>query len=201
MKHKKLFLGLFVLLALAQLFLPFNMIQKQTKVTMEGATFKFRIRHLHKEAFERRNTGASIQGKYLWLPLEEALYKPGDMNDREDNQHGPAYVTFFTDSLGFAKVQSLSWQRPSGTRNYVEAIARTDMIDTTSLIIMYPFRKYYIADKNTEDINEGLNKKLKDTLTTNYLVVKIRDGKYLTSDLVIDGLSFKDFVSKIREKK
>lgn len=199
MKHKRLFPVLFVLVALAQLFLPYKLIRTQAEETLKGNTFNFRIRHIRPDAFERGNTRSSIQGKYVWLQFEQNRFKPSDMEEWRSNR--PVYVTFEKDSLGFAKIRSVLRSKPHDTGNYVKARAWTDTRDSTALILMYPFRNYYLADKNTEDIDLELTKKLKDTLTTNYLVVKIRDNQYLASDLVIDSLSFRDFVKKIREPR
>jgi hypothetical protein len=199
MKHKKLILGLFVLVAIAQLYLPYNLISKQSEETMAGNTFHFRIRHIRPESLERGNMGTSIQGKYIWLQFEENRFKPADRKEWEKN--GPAWVTLATDSLGFAEIESVSRTKPSGTPDYVKARTWIDFRDSSYMVLMYPFRNYYIADDNTDDIKTALTRTFKDTLSTNYLSVKISNGQYISDDLVIDSLSFKDFVNKTREKK
>lgn len=199
MKHKKLIMGLFILVALTQLFLPFNNIRTQKSAILSGQEFKFRLSH-NKSGFSRRmNTGSSIQGKYIWLQFEENKYAVTNPKEWKFNQ--VVNVTFATDSLGFAKISTVSGSKPAAGTNYIKARAFMNFRDSTSLQLQYPFNNYYIEDKDTRDINEAIGKKLNDSLTNNYLVVKIHDDHFLASDLVIDNLSFKEFVRKVRLEK
>jgi len=199
MKHKKLMLGLLVLVALTQMFLPFNMIRTQSADVQTGPEFKFKIRHNKPGAFNRRNTGATLEGKYIWMQFEENKYRVADKNEWEFNQ--VVHVTFTTDSLGFAGIQSVSKSRPADGINYVKARAFRNDRDSCLFFLQYPFNQYYIEDKDTRDIDEAFTKKMNDSLTTNYLLVKIKENHFLVSDLVIDNLSFKEFVKKVRANK
>ena len=199
MKHKKLMLGLFVLVAITQLFLPFNMIRTQSTDVQTGTEFKFKLRHNKPGAFNRGNTGASLEGKYIWMQFEENKYRVTDTKEWKFNQ--VVHVTFTTDSLGFARIQSVSKSRPAAGINYVKARAFRNDRDTCLFFLQYPFNNYYIEDKDTRDIDDAFTKKMNDTLATNYLQVKIKENHFFVSDLVIDSLSFREFVKKVRKEK
>jgi hypothetical protein len=199
MKHKKLILGLFVLVALTQLFLPFNMISNQATDVLTGTGFKFKLRHNKPGSFNSMNMGSSLEGKYIWMQFDENKYRATDNKGWKFNQ--VVHVTFTTDSLGFARIQSVSKSRPAPGTNHIKARAFRNDRDSSLFSLHYPFNNYYIEDKDTRDINDAITKKMNDTLTTNYLVVKIKENNFFVSDLVIDGLSFKDFVKRVRANK
>jgi hypothetical protein len=199
MKHKQLIVGLFVLVALTQLFLPFNMIRTQSADLQTGEEFKFKLRHNLPGSFNRMNTGSSLEGKYLWMQFEENKYRVADKDEWGFNQ--VVHVTFTTDSLGFARIQTVSKSRPEAGTNYIKARAFRNDKDSSLLVLQYPFNNYYIEDKDTRDIAKAINKTMNDTLSINYLVVKIKGDKYVSNDLVIDRLSFKEFVKKLRADK
>ncbi len=188
MKPKTLFITAFVLVALAQLFVPYQMISKQAGIASTGSEFKF------KTAFtvdaENNHSGSSLRGKYIWLKFEEDHLKVTDHYDWEGNQS--AYVLFTKDSEGFAKIKSVTKIKPANSNDWVRARVWINRKDSTSIQLSYPFNSYYIEDKNPKDVDSIIKKDLNDSLKINYLTIKIKDNQFLVGDLLINGASFKN---------
>ena len=197
MKTKKLIFGAFIIVAIAQLFVPWQMISQQPKLAETGVEFKFKIDSKAKS--DNNWTGASIRGKYIWLKFEEGQIKIA--NKKEWEQIQSAYVIFTKDSLGFAKIETVTKTRPPNSIEWVRARTWVHWKDTTSLHLEYPFNMYYFKDTNPRDVEAILKKGLNDSLKVNYLDIKIRENQFFVNDLNIDGISFKEMMDKVKKPK
>jgi len=198
MNRKILLLTVFILVAVAQLLVPKHMISNLSGFAKTGTEFKFKIRHQRSDSPEIGNSGSSIQGRFIWLQFEESRYRGADTANL--NLSRPIYVLLSSDSLGFAKIQSVMQNKPQTGSDWlkVRAYKNSSDADSNSLTINFPFNNYIIEDKDIKDTELGLTRKLKGPQSLIYLKVNIKENKYLVNDLVIDGLSFKDFVKSIR---
>jgi len=199
MNRKRLLIIAFILVALAQLFVPFQMISKQAKFSNTGNEFRFKIKSNHSRSFRRGNTGSSIRGRYIWLMFEEDKFRVADKKALDYNQ--PSYVLFTKDSMGFAKVQSVALNKPETSSDWVKARIFPNFRDSTLMQISYPFNNYYIQDLIDKDIESILSKKLNDSLSVISLIVKIKENQFIVNDLMIDNTSFKDFIKKIQDNR
>jgi hypothetical protein len=190
MDPKRLLLIAFILVALAQLFVPWQMIIKQAGIAGTGTEFKFKTGL--KGNRENNLTGSSLRGKYIWLQFAEDHIKITDKKEWEVNQS--AYVLFSRDSAGFAKIKSVTKVKPNNSSDWVRARVILNRKDSTSLQIIYPFNNYYIEDTDQKDIDSIIKKELNDSLKINYLKVRIKENQFLVSDLMINGVPFKELV-------
>jgi hypothetical protein len=190
MNSKKLLLTAFILVALAQLFIPWQMISKQAGIAETGTEFKFKTEFKINRANNR--AGSSLGGKYIWLQFAENHIKIADKKEWEENQS--AYVLFSMDSAGFAKIKSVTKDKPINSSDWVRARTMIYWKDSTSLQLIYPFNNYYIEDTNPKDIDAIINKELNDSLKINYLKVRIKENQFIIKDLLIDGVPFKEIV-------
>jgi hypothetical protein len=198
MKHKALLLSAYVLVALAQLFVPYQMISKEADYALSGREFQFRIRHNRTDGYRGGYSGSTVQGKFIWLQFEENQFRVSDRKEWELGQ--TVYVTFTTDSMGYAAVRDVTKTRPA-TSDWVKAKAFMNNRDTTILSLVYPFNNYYIEDKDTRDIDTAFTRKMNDPVSSICLKVNIKENQFIVNDLMVDSLTFKEFVKKIREKK
>ncbi len=199
MNRKSLLLIAFICVAAIQLFVPIQMISKQADFAVSGQEFQFKIRHNRPNAFRGMNTGATIQGKFIWVQFEQDQLKVEDKKAWDAGQ--VVYVSFASDSLGYAKILSVTKTKPFDKKSWVKARAFVNRKDSSTVHLNYPFNNYYIEDSSTKDIDSVLTRKLDDSLSTISLKVSIRENQFLVKDLVVDSLSFRDFVKKIRNKK
>jgi hypothetical protein len=198
MNHKRLLLTALILVVMAQLFVPFQMISKQADYASSGTEFQFRIRHNRPNGYMGGFSGSSMQGKYIWLPLEQDRFKVAGKKDW--NYVQAVFVSFTKDSLGNAKILSVGKTKPSGS-DWIKAKSFLTDRDSTVLHLSYPFSNYFIADKDTRDIDSAYTKKMNDSLSAISLKVKIKDNQFIVNDLMVDSLTFKEFVKKIRDKR
>ncbi len=194
MKPKKLLFSAFILVGLAQLFVPWQMIRQQPNFAAAGAEFKFKIDSKLKEG--SNHTGASIRGKFIWLEFEQARLKITDKKVWEPDDG--VFVLFTRDSLGFAKIESVTKTKPVNNVDWVRARVWVNWRDTTTLHINYPFNQYYIKDTNPNDVETIIKNGLNDSLKFNYLSVKIRENQFQVEDLIINEVSFKEMMKNIR---
>ena len=188
MKTSRLIIGTFILVALAQLFVPLQMISKQAGFAETGTVFKFRTENRFNPDFN--GIGSDITGKFIWLKFREDHIKIGDKKYWEKIHN--AYVIFATDSDGFAKIKSVVTLRPLDTQDWVRARINVNWKDSTRLQLFFPFNNYYIQDIQIRKVESVVKNSLCDTLKTNYLKIKIKENQFTAGDLIIDGVPFKE---------
>jgi hypothetical protein len=192
MNRKRLLFGAFIVVVVAQLFVPWHMISTQAGIAQTGTEFKFKTRHNINTG--NIGPGSSLMGKHIWLLFAENHIKIAVKKDWEEVQS--AYVLFGSDSNGFAKIKSVTKIRPEGGSSWVRARAIVNWRDTTSLQLIYPFNDYYFEDTNNKKIDSIIKNGLNDSLKINYLKVRIKNNQFLIDDLLIDGVPFKEIVRK-----
>lgn len=194
MKSKKLILAAFILVAMIQLFVPIRMISTQAGFAENGTEFKFKTKNRFNPDYN--GIGSDISGKFIRLNFTEDHINITNQKDWKELQN--AYVEFSTDSNGFAKILSVKNDKPANSSNWVRAGVRVNWKDSTKLQLFYPFNNYYIQDTNNKNIEPILKTGLCDTLKTNFLKIKIKENQFVSGDLMIDGVSFKDLIGKVQ---
>ena len=190
MKTNRLIITAFILVALAQLFVPYRMISKQAGYAEAGTEFKFKTDNRFNPDFN--GTGSDLSGKFIWLKFSEDHVKITDKQYWENVRN--AYVIFTTDSNGFARIRSVVTVKPVDTPDWVWAGVRVNWKDTTKLQLFYPFTKYYIQDTQTKKVESVIKNGLCDTSKTNYLKIKINENQFTAGDLIIDGVPFEEMI-------
>jgi hypothetical protein len=189
MKHKTLLLTAFILVAVAQLFVPYQMISKQAGYAETGTEFKFKTDNRVNPNFN--GIGSDLSGKFIWLKFREDHIKIADKKDWENIRN--AYVEFTTDSAGFAKILSVSIKKPI-SHDWVRTSVNVDWKDSTRLQVSYAFSPYYIRDTQKDKVESVIKNGLCDTLKTNFLRIKIKENQFVVVDLMVDGVPFKEMI-------
>ena len=190
MNAKKLIYPTFALVVLAQLFVPCLMISSKADIALTGKEFRFKIVNNH--------AGTSINGNYLWFRFVEDKYRVTDKKEWERSQ--TVFVRFAKDTLGFARIQSVSKLKPADSFDWVKARAFLNYKDSTSLQLIYPFNNYYVENANLKEIEGMASQKLNDSTRVISLKVNIRENQFMVNDLMVDNVSFKDFVKGLSKK-
>jgi len=196
MNRKTLLLIVFILVAVSQLLVPKYMISNLAGIARTGEEYKFKVRHQRSDFPSRENTGSSLEGRFLFLQFVGNKYLKKDTGKIDLSR--PVYAVLSSDSAGYAKVVDLIQNKPLSGSNWLKVRAYKNFrdADTSSLTINFPFNTYYIEDKDLKNTEDRLTGKLKDPNCLIYMKVFIRENHFLISDLVIDGLSFRDFVKQ-----
>ena len=188
MNRKKLLLISFALVALAQLFVPWQMIRNQAGIAETGTDFKFKIKN--------NRSGASIRGRYIWLRFDEDHFKI--TNKKEWTGITNAYALFNKDSTGFAKIESVTKDIPENSTDWVQVKVIQNREDSMAPGLIYPFNKYYIEDTNHKTIDSILRNGLNDSLKSSYLKIHIKENQFLIDDLLLDGVPLEKMIRDLK---
>jgi len=197
MKTSRLIISTFILVALAQLFVPLLMIRKQAGFAETGTEFKFKTDNRFNPDFN--GIGSDITGKFIWLKFREDHIKIADKKDWEKVRN--AYAIFTTDSDGFAKIKSVVTLKPLDTPDWVRARVSVNWKDSTRLQLFFPFNNYYIQDIQIRKVESVIKNRLCDTLKTNYLKIRLKENQFTAGDLVLDGMPFKEIIGNTGKAK
>lgn len=191
MNKKKYTILIFILVALAQLYIPGKMILDREDILANGKTYKFRTAPI--DPYD------PFKGKYIILNYSEnTVIVPNA--DWEFNE--TIYVSLTTDTAGYAKVRSVSKVKPANNIDFVKAkVNYTNELSINggiNLNIQYPFDRYYMEESKALDAELAYRKSAVDTSQVACALVKIKGGESVLKDVLIDGISIKEVVKNQR---
>lgn len=202
MKPKILLIIAFVVVAIAQLLVPYRMISHEAEFANSGNEFIFKV----------SNSGQrySIRGNHIWLRFEADKVPIKDKNMWENSQS--VFVTFERDSLGMARIADVSKNKPENNDNWIKAKAFlrfesknidslktrrfVNVRDSSHLYLTYPFQNFNIGDANPKEKEKIFLKTMNNSFSDITLRVKIRQNQFLVGELTADTLSFREYVKE-----
>lgn len=172
----------FILLCLAQLYLPLKMIADQEAVVREGKPFRFKVAPL--------DPNDPFRGKYITLRYEADSVKVKDVNEWMRNPK--VYVLLDTDLQGYAVIRGISASRPDDQSNYVQAsVAPLNHPDKNTLHITYPFNRFYMEESKAVKAEKMFLETLSNSQSNSYAEIYVRNGQAVIGDVIIHGKSVK----------
>ena len=191
MSSKKLLLSVFILVALAQLYVPAKMIFDKEDTLETGIDYKFSTAPI--------DPTDPFRGKYIILSYKDNV---AVIDNEKDWVSGEiVYVFLENDQNGFAKIKSVSKEKPTDSQNFLKAkVSAVSSDGTNKLTIYFPFDRYYMEESKASDAEVIYAKSLRDTTKVTYALVSIKNGDAVLKDLLINGVSIKEIV-KINQKK
>jgi uncharacterized membrane-anchored protein len=180
MNSRKILLTAFIIVALVQLFVPAKMILDKENVLATGTEYKFRTAPI--------DPNDPFRGKYISLSyVEDTVVIP---NEKGWVTGEIIYVSLATDKEGFAKIKSVSKEKPAGTQGFVKAKVSFITGDGShKLAVDYPFNRYYMEESKAPDAEQTYRQSLQDTNRITYALVRIKNGDAVLKDVIIDGAS------------
>ena len=188
MKPNKLLLVAFAVVATAQLFVPGWMISTMADIAKTGNEFIFKVRH--------NRYGSSLNGNYVWLNFEANKFKIVDQKEWDNNQS--VFVIFDKDSVGFARIKTVTKTKPTYNKDWVKARAFRTERDSIFLRLNYPFSNYYVPDVNTREAEKKFNETINDSTRAITLKINIRENQFLAGELMVDSIKYNDFVKRVK---
>lgn len=187
MDKKHILLSVFVIVALVQLFIPAKMILDREKVLDSGKEFKFRTAPI--------DPVDPFRGKYITLRYDDSRI---EVNPEEEWVSGETiYVLLETGSDGYAKIGSVSKKIPSVEQDFLKAqVNFVENANPKKVIIKYPFDRYYMEESKTNDAERIYREAQIDTNQVMYALVSIKEGESVLKDVIINGVSLKEFVKR-----
>lgn len=186
MKRSAWLLFAFLLVALAQLYVPAQMIWNREDILETGKEYKFRTAPI--------DPNDPFRGKFVALRFEQNWVEVRKLNEWKNEEE--IYVFLKTDAKGFAKVTGVSKNKPAGGSSFVKAQIDyvTDYGGLKKLYFNYPFDRLYLEESLAQEAEETYVETQQDTTHTTYALVKIKDGNAVLKDVFIDSVSISDIV-------
>ena len=189
MNNKKILFTVFIVVAIVQLAVPAKMIWDQERVLELGKEFKFETAPV--------DPTDPFRGKYIVLQYKENRVAIDSETDWKEGER--VYVHLIKDQNGFAKIEAVSKEKPTGTEDFVKAkVEFIDNIRFTTMNIAYPFDRFYMEESKAYDAEQEYIKSQIDSTKITYALVNIRDGEAVLKDVLIDGVSIAEIVNKNR---
>jgi len=185
----KLIIGLFLLLALVQIYVPFSMITKREDVLKHGEQFKFKTAPV--DPYD------AFRGRYVALRIEEDYVAKQDTQDFYAGSS--VYAIIEVDSQGFAKFSSLTTYRPMG-KAYINAKTRYYYGAGDKIYLDLPFDRYYMEEKAAPAAEAAYRKHSQQGEQDAYIVVRAKDGFAVIEGLYVAGQRIEDLVDQENRK-
>jgi uncharacterized membrane-anchored protein len=189
MKNMKILLAIYILVVLVQIFVPAKMIFDREEILDKGKEFKFKVAPI--------DPSDPFRGKYINLNYE--ANKVGIKKSNEWAIGEQIFVILIEDSIGFAKVQSVARVKPESEANYVTAKVSYTLSDddnNDTLIISYPFDRFYMKESKAYKAELKYRQSLQDTNLVTYTSVFVKNGEAVLKDVLINGISIKNIVKE-----
>ena len=184
---KNIVLPAFVIMVLAQLYVPSKMIWQSEQVLTTGTEFRFRAAPV--------DPNDPFRGKYITLSyLDNRLTIDHETDLMEGDQ---VFVLLTTDSAGFASLKSVTKEEPAGEADYLQTTVDYVLSDSVSTIfIRYPFNRFYMEESKAPLAEQLYMDASRDTDQVVYALVMVSKGRALLSDVVINGKSISEAIKK-----
>nr|WP_298997290.1 GDYXXLXY domain-containing protein [uncultured Allomuricauda sp.] len=191
MNSKNIVLSLFVLVALAQLYVPAKMIWNNEDVLRTGKEFKFKTAPI--------DPNDPFRGKYIVLNFSNTRVQiPKDHNWTRGED---IYVSIKEDEEGFVSIHSIAKEKPEGKTDFVKAkVGFITSQNNSQLNVDYPFDRFYMEEFKAPEAEITYRESRRDTTKTAYALVSVKQGDAVLKDVLIDGVSIKELVNTVQEK-
>lgn len=185
MKLKYVF-ALFILVVIAQLFVPAQMIFGQEAVLNNGTAYKFKTRPV--------DPSDPYRGKYITLQYD---INSAITNDTLWERKEDVYVYIKEDSLGFAELVEVSKTPLAIENDYIIAEVVWYQKKQNNLRFNLPFDRFYMNETKAKPAEDAYRKAQRDTIPNNtYGLVYVKEGEAVLKDVIIDEVSIADYVEE-----
>ncbi len=180
MRKNKIILLLFIIVAMVQLFVPASMIIDRENVIKNGNKFNFLT--------EPVDPNDPFHGKYIDLAFTETEFPLNSDTSWVPNE--TVFVILETDKDGFARIQSVSKEKPQNSTDYIKArvyYVRAD--DANTMVINYPFSRFYMQETKAQNAEDQFRKAQRNNTKSTYAIISVLNGKAVILDIMIDNVS------------
>lgn len=185
-RNKTIILGIFIIVALAQLAAPLSMIYEKEQVSIRGKEFKFKTQPI--------DPNDPFRGKYITLRFDQKDLYQSNPDDWEGIEYG--YFLLVTDSNGFAEFETPLINQPQ-KGDYIKMKLKSNYYLNNDSIFRYqiPFNRFYMNENEALNAEHEYRRVNRDKREENaYALVKIFEGEAVLKDVIIGGKSAKDLM-------
>lgn len=168
----------FVIMVIAQLYIPANMILESEKILSDGQVFKFKTAPI--------DPTDPFRGKYIALNFEATSFR-GKLPDTFFYGE-KVYVSLSTNNEGFARIADISKSIPENEHYVSGTVSNFFEGDTSYVSVEYPFNRFYMEESKAYHAELAYNESARDSNQTTYALVSIRNGDAVIKDVIINGV-------------
>lgn len=175
MDRRKWIWPAFLLLILAQLYVPASMIYEREQILKHGKPFLFKTRPV--------DPADAFRGRYITLNYEISNITIKRNLNLENNQM--LYLLLGKDSAGYATVVSVSTLKPQGQTDYIRTQLDYSYEQNDSLYLLsvdLPFDRLYMEESKAPAAEELYNRMAADPKAISAALVFVKDGEGVLSD-------------------
>lgn len=191
MKNKLLLLLAFLLVIMAQWYVPGRMILNQEEILNTGTPFKFKTAPI--------DPNDPFRGKYIVLNFDVSEVRVASKKDW--NIGDRIYLELDRDSLGYARVKKTWKEAPSGSSDYVAAKVSSLWSENNEVNVELPFERFYMEESKAYKAEQIYREAQIDSNQVAYALVMVKAGEAALKDVFIDGRSVKDIVKSKAAKE
>ncbi len=181
MKITYLFI-IFIIIAIAQIFVPIQMTMDNEDVIDSGVAYKFKTRPI--------DPTDPFRGKYITLRYEINHFNTSDTTYVVGEE---IYVYIRNDNKGFAEVHNVSKEPLDVKEDYVKT--RVTYYYKGKVSFQLPFNTFYMEETKAYDAEMAYNRANRDSLPNNiYALVYIKEDSAVLKDVYIDDVPIQEFV-------
>lgn len=174
----------FLLMAAAQLYVPWRMINTREDVIEGGTEYWFRTAPV--------DPNDPFRGKYVTLSFLDNSWVVPDPDAFVNGDH--VYVSVGTDSAGFARIDAISLTAPTDHTDYFSTTISYILRDSISRVyVNFPFDRFYMEETKAPMADSLYMEASRDTQRTMLAMVMVHQGHAVLKDVILDGISIRDW--------
>ncbi|OED36702.1 hypothetical protein AB832_05475 [Flavobacteriaceae bacterium (ex Bugula neritina AB1)] len=175
---------IFIVIALAQIFVPIQMIMDSEDTIDSGKAYRFKTRPI--------DPTDPFRGKYITLQYEVNHFITSDSTYVVGEE---IYVYIQNDNEGFAEVYDVSKEPLDIEKDYVKT--RVTYYYKGKVSFQLPFNTFYMEETKAYDAELAYNKANRDSLSNNiYALVYVKGDRAILKDVFINDIPIQEFVDK-----
>jgi uncharacterized membrane-anchored protein len=187
---KKMIMVFFAFMCLAQWIVPGKMVYDSENTIAEGRSYRFKTAPI--------DPSDPMRGKYITLDFQENFVR---FTDSAEWQRGEQiFVTFTTDSAGFAIPEQVYHTRPQA-ESYLETIVDyvDDYSDDYKVWYKLPFDRFYLEESKASQAEQIYWKAQRDSAQVAYAEVSIGQGQAVLKNVIINDRPIIDIINALNE--
>ena len=183
---------LFIIVVVLQILVPTKMILDQEDVLATGKLYKFKTTPV--------DPNDPFRGKYITLNYDINKSKTIDSTWKRGDK---ILVYFDADSLGFAKLYSISRKELDSDVDYVEAKVTWGNRRANEVSFNLPFNRFYMEESKAKPAEEAYNRTARQRNVidkSTYALVAVKNGKPVLKDVLINEIPIVDYIKNLDQQ-
>jgi len=188
MNKLKYSLGLFAVLAVAQISVPVYMIWHREATLRDGRQFRFQTAPV--DPYD------AFRGRYVALQMAQNSAPISSDEKFASNQKVFAHLE--VDDKGLARIVKVTSEQPAGDAHVQ---CRVSTMTDSLVYLQFPFDRYYMDEEAAPAAEAAYFEHSRREVQDVYVTVRVKEGFAVVEELYIAGMAIKQFLSRGVEEK